>query len=82
MMTVTDISMTSAAGILLTTTMIPSDDNSHGTHVAGIACAEGNNGIGIAGVDWHARIMPVKVFQSNGQGDAGTISQGINYATS
>ncbi|MGA7161647.1 MAG: S8 family serine peptidase [Bacteroidota bacterium] len=60
----------------------PSDDNSHGTHVAGIACAEGNNGIGIAGVDWHARIMPVKVFQSNGQGDAATISQGINYAAS
>ena len=60
----------------------PSDDNSHGTHVAGIACAEGNNGIGIAGVNWHARIMPVKVFQSNGQGDAATISQGINYAAS
>jgi subtilisin family serine protease len=60
----------------------PSDDNSHGTHVAGIACAEGNNGIGIAGVDWHARIMPIKVFQSNGQGDAATISQGINYAAS
>lgn len=60
----------------------PSDDNSHGTHVAGIACAEGNNGIGIAGVDWHAKIMPIKVFQSNGQGDAATISQGINYAAS
>ena len=58
----------------------PSDDNSHGTHVAGIACAEGNNGIGIAGVNWHARIMPIKVFQSSGRGDAATISQGINYA--
>ncbi len=58
----------------------PSDDNSHGTHVAGIACAVGNNGIGIAGVDWHARIMPVKVFQSNGQGDVATITQGIYYA--
>ncbi len=58
----------------------PSDDNSHGTHVAGIACAVGNNGIGIAGVDWHARIMPVKVFQSSGQGDVATITQGIYYA--
>ncbi len=58
----------------------PSDDNGHGTHVAGIACAVGNNGIGIAGVNWHARIMPIKVFQSSGRGDAATISQGINYA--
>ena len=58
----------------------PSDDNSHGTHVAGIACAVGNNGIGIAGVDWHAKIMPIKVFQSSGRGDVATITQGIYYA--
>jgi subtilisin family serine protease len=58
----------------------PADDNSHGTHVAGIIAAEGNNGIGIAGVNWHAKIMPVKVFQSNGKGDVAVISQGINYA--
>lgn len=58
----------------------PTDDNSHGTHVAGIAAAEHNNGIGIAGVSKNARIMPIKVFQSSGRGDAATISQGIVYA--
>ncbi len=58
----------------------PMDDNRHGTHVAGIAAARGNNGIGIAGINWYAKIMPIKVFMSNGIGDAATISQGINYA--
>jgi subtilisin family serine protease len=58
----------------------PMDDNSHGTHVAGIAAAEADNGIGIAGVSWGAKIMPVKVLQSSGFGNAATIMQGINYA--
>ncbi|MFZ4707946.1 MAG: S8 family serine peptidase, partial [Bacteroidales bacterium] len=58
----------------------PTDDNSHGTHVAGIAAAEANNGIGISGVSQGAKIMSLKVFQSSGRGDAATISQGIIYA--
>src|SRR4029079_13709950 len=39
----------------------PDDDEGHGTYTAGIAAAIGNNGTGIAGVSWGARIMPVKV---------------------
>jgi len=58
----------------------PMDDNCHGTHVAGIAAAETNNGIGIAGVCPKARIMSIKVFQSSGRGDAATITKGIIYA--
>jgi subtilisin family serine protease len=58
----------------------PMDDNSHGTHVAGIAAAETNNAIGIAGVCPKAEIMPIKVFTSKGTGDVSTIVGGINYA--
>lgn len=60
----------------------PSDDNSHGTHVAGIAAAESNNGIGIAGASWGAKILPIKAFQSTGRSDVATIAQAINYARS
>ena len=52
----------------------------HGTHVAGIAGAVGNNGIGIAGAAWDVKLMPLKVFQASGIGDAATIAQGIEYA--
>lgn len=56
------------------------DDNSHGTHCAGIAAASGDDAIGVVGANPKAVIMPVKVFQSNGQGDVATIIKGINYA--
>ncbi len=59
----------------------PADDNSHGTHVAGIAAAELNNSIGISGVSPGAKIMPLKVFQSSGRGNTADITQGIIYAT-
>lgn len=39
----------------------PTDDHWHGTHVAGIAAAETNNGEGIAGVAWNCQILPIKV---------------------
>ena len=55
------------------------DNNSHGTHVAGIAAACDNN-IGIIGANPRALIMPVAVMQSDGSGDMATIIRGINYA--
>jgi subtilisin family serine protease len=42
---------------------IPND--SHGTHVSGIAGAIGNNGIGVTGVNWYAKIMPIAGESSN-----------------
>ena len=60
----------------------PLDDNMHGTHVAGIAGAVGNNGIGIAGAAWNVKLMHIKVFQSTGQGNSTTIADGVEYASS
>jgi thermitase len=59
---------------------IPQDDNGHGTHVAGIAAALTNNGIGVAGVSWGARIMPVKVLDASGAGSISNVALGIIWA--
>ena len=46
----------------------PSDDNGHGTHVAGIIGAVGNNGVDGSGVAWSVQLMPLKFLSSNGMG--------------
>ena len=56
------------------------DDNGHGTMVAGIAAAKTNNEIGIAGAAFNARIMPVKVLDETGSGVDGDIADGIVWA--
>ncbi|MCK4836861.1 MAG: S8 family serine peptidase, partial [Candidatus Aminicenantes bacterium] len=56
------------------------DDNGHGTFVASIAAADTNNSTGVAGVSWNCKIMPVKVFDSQGLGDYLTIASGIRFA--
>ncbi len=57
------------------------DDNGHGTHVAGIAAAETDNEIGIAGISWGAQLMPVKVLDEYGDGWYSDVIAGIVYAT-
>jgi subtilisin family serine protease len=52
----------------------------HGTHVAGIAAAATDNGVGIAGVAPDARIMPVRVLGTDGTGDTNTVGDGIRWA--
>ncbi len=51
----------------------------HGTHVAGILGATGNNGIGVAGVDWQARILPVRVLGASG-GSLSDVIEGVRWA--
>jgi serine protease len=52
----------------------------HGTHVAGTIAEATNNGIGVSGLAYGATIMPVRVLDSGGYGDAATIAKGIRYA--
>jgi thermitase len=45
----------------------PEDDNGHGSHVAGTIGAVGNNGLGVVGLAWKIKILPIKIFPSSGQ---------------
>jgi serine protease len=56
------------------------DRNGHGTHVASTIAASTNNAIGLAGVAYGARIMPVKVLDDVGEGDAAVIARGVRFA--
>jgi subtilisin family serine protease len=58
----------------------PQDANGHGTHVAGIAAAIGNNGTGGAGVSWSATIMPLRFTDASGSGTDSAAIQCIDYA--
>nr|HID59256.1 hypothetical protein [Desulfobacterales bacterium] len=61
----------------------PDDDNGdtyHGTHVSGTIAAEGNNGIGITGVNWSASIMPLKILNAIGEGSTSDEIDAIQYA--
>jgi len=57
------------------------DDHGHGTSCAGIAAAEGNNNIGVAGICWDCKIMPIKVMGSDGSGEDSNIAEGVVWAS-
>lgn len=58
----------------------PTPNVSHGTQVAGVIGAAGDNGTGIAGVLWSARVMPLRAFDTAGFGTSFDISNAILYA--
>lgn len=58
----------------------PSDVVGHGTHVAGVAAAATNNGVGVAGACPECRVMPVRVIGAAGTGFVSDIAEGIVYA--
>ena len=64
--------------------IVPSDDAGpgHGTPVAGIIGAVGNNGTGITGINWNVSLLPVKVCDQNGSCPYSAIAAGIEYAMS
>lgn len=56
------------------------DDHGHGTHVAGTIAQATNNKLGVAGVAFGAKIMPLKVLSAQGSGSMGAIAQAIRFA--
>ena len=58
----------------------PRDFNGHGTHVAGTIGARGNNARGLVGVNWQARLMPVRVLDGEGSGSTANVTAGLAYA--
>ncbi len=58
----------------------PTDGNGHGTHVAGTIGAVGNNGVGVAGVNWNVRLMAVQALGADGTGTTADAVKAVLYA--
>jgi subtilisin family serine protease len=56
------------------------DDIGHGTHVASVIAARGNDGIGVAGMAWYAGLIPVRAMSPTGEGDAVDVAAALTYA--
>jgi subtilisin family serine protease len=59
---------------------VPRDGANHGTVVAGIIGAAGSNGVGVAGINWNVRILPLRVLDENGSGSTLDVVRAIRYA--
>jgi hypothetical protein len=83
---VTKIGDLAASGVVLpgynafNGTSASTDNFGHGTEVASMIAGRANNGIGIAGVCWSCKILPVKAMDSHGHGTSASISSGITWA--
>ena len=64
----------------ITNTCNPMDDHNHGTHVSGTIGGVGNNGIGVAGVNWTASLMGLKFLSSGGSGSTSDAIKAIEFA--
>lgn len=53
----------------------------HGTHVGGTVGATSNNSVGVAGMDWACKLMPIRVLGRGGSGTLQDIAQGIRFAS-
>ncbi|OCT17136.1 serine protease [Paenibacillus pectinilyticus] len=58
----------------------PQDDVGHGTHVTGVIAALVNNNLGVAGMTWYNKVLPVKVLDQTGAGSTYSVAQGIIWA--
>ncbi|MFN2533002.1 MAG: S8 family serine peptidase [Pyrinomonadaceae bacterium] len=58
------------------------DEQGHGTAVGGLIAAQGNNGLGVSGVMWSAKLMSLRVLDASGTGDVGNAVEAIDYAAS
>jgi serine protease len=58
----------------------PNDENGHGTHVTSTIAQKTNNDIGVTGLAYGVTIMPVRVLDAHGEGDAAAIARAIRYA--
>lgn len=58
----------------------PNDDHGHGTHVAGTIAQATHNSVGVAGIAFEAKLMPVKVLNHFGSGHSADIAEAIRWA--
>jgi hypothetical protein len=67
---------------MLTQSGNPHDESGHGTHLAGIIGAVGNNGLGTSGINWNISMLPVKAFNSQGKGLLSDVLKAYDYLLS
>ena len=67
-------------GTIITDSGTIQDEQGHGTAIAGIIAAQGNNATGISGVMWNASLMSLRVLDNTGTGDIANAVEAIDYA--